>query len=227
MLFVIGACLGSFFCVFAERMPLRENFWSTRSQCPHCKQTLRFYELIPLISFTFLKGKCSRCKIKIPKLYVVAECCYGLLLFSMVHYAHHFGFHLSSIVIWLTSAFVLSLIDMFYYEIDTWLLYAMTLVLWINLFLTHAHFHVATALVCILIYFLGQHWSFIGSADLFLALSWFSWLTFDQLYLLLWSASLLGVFYYYWSTSVLKKNIVAIRFVPFLSFGLLLSLWIY
>lgn len=223
MLFVMGVCLGSFFCVFAERMPIRQNFWSTRSQCPHCKQTLRFYELIPIVSFLSLKGRCLRCHTKIPLIYFIAECLYGFVFYIICCYPSLFGFPLSTLLTWMTSAFILSMIDIFYYEVDTWLLYTTTILLWINLYLVHAHFNWISAGCFLLLYHLSKRWSFIGEADLFLAFSWFPWLTFTQMFYLLWSASILGIVYYVYCMYILKKHHIMIPFIPFLSLGLLLT----
>ncbi len=57
-----------------------------RSFCPNCKTTLRWYELIPVISFLFLRGKCRSCGAKISIRYPIIEILCGIvfvLLFSM------------------------------------------------------------------------------------------------------------------------------------------------
>lgn len=44
-----------------------------RSHCPHCKHTLRWFELIPLVSFLIQGGRCRRCKAKIGFQYAAGE----------------------------------------------------------------------------------------------------------------------------------------------------------
>ena len=58
------------------------------STCPKCEHKIRFYENIPLISWLFLKGKCSQCKNKISIRYPLVEL--GTALLSLV-VALHFG----------------------------------------------------------------------------------------------------------------------------------------
>ena len=65
MLFVIGACLGSFLCCQARRLHHRSRKGSKplgfRSVCLHCRHQLRWYDNIPIFSWLVLKGKCRYC----------------------------------------------------------------------------------------------------------------------------------------------------------------------
>ena len=58
--FVLGAAIGSFLNVVVLRMPKGEPI-TGYSRCPVCKARLRYSELIPLVSFILLKGKCKNC----------------------------------------------------------------------------------------------------------------------------------------------------------------------
>ena len=57
LLFFLGATLGSFYHVVGYRMPIGQNFISGRSRCPSCSQQLKFYELIPIVSYVLQGGK--------------------------------------------------------------------------------------------------------------------------------------------------------------------------
>jgi len=82
---VLGACLGSFLNVVIMRLPRRLEWqWKRdsrellgepelydppppgvvveRSHCPHCKVSLRWYELIPLLSWVLQRGRCRHCR---------------------------------------------------------------------------------------------------------------------------------------------------------------------
>lgn len=63
--FVIFACIGSFIGVCYDRIPKGEKVWKGRSHCDVCGRTLGVFELIPLISFLCLRGRCRKCKGKI------------------------------------------------------------------------------------------------------------------------------------------------------------------
>ena len=53
LLFFLGATLGSFYHVVGFRMPIGENFINDRSRCPSCSKQLKFYELIPIVSYMY------------------------------------------------------------------------------------------------------------------------------------------------------------------------------
>lgn len=84
MLFMIGSCLASFCCVIGERLPKKESFMRGRSYCAHCRRTLHWYELIPIVSFWLLRGRCRTCHSRIPISTFVLECVTGLLFVASV-----------------------------------------------------------------------------------------------------------------------------------------------
>ncbi len=57
----IGMCLASFVNVVAYRWPKNEDFIFGRSYCPNCHHELSFLDMIPIISYICLKGKCHYC----------------------------------------------------------------------------------------------------------------------------------------------------------------------
>ena len=84
---LFGLCFGSFLNVLIDRLPKREKI-TGRSYCPHCKKKLNWYELIPLLSFIFLKGKCSACKKPISLQYPLVELATGIL-FPLTIYTYN------------------------------------------------------------------------------------------------------------------------------------------
>lgn len=68
ILFILGACFGSFLCCQARREHLRAGKYkslSSRSICLHCHRRLKWYDNIPIISWLFLRGRCRECHKKI------------------------------------------------------------------------------------------------------------------------------------------------------------------
>lgn len=65
------------------------NLMLPHSQCPHCGHRIRAWENIPLLSYLFLRGRCSNCAAAISKRYPLTELACGLL---SVLIAWHFGF---------------------------------------------------------------------------------------------------------------------------------------
>jgi leader peptidase (prepilin peptidase)/N-methyltransferase len=68
---VLGACLASFLCVVAERVPAHRSI-NGRSTCI-CGRQLKAYENIPIVSWCLLRGSSTCCHSRIPALYVIAE----------------------------------------------------------------------------------------------------------------------------------------------------------
>ncbi|HEV2339287.1 MAG TPA: prepilin peptidase [Patescibacteria group bacterium] len=69
----IGLCIGSFLNVLIDRIPRGESFLKGRSHCDFCLHQLRWYDLIPLLSFFLLKGRCRYCSKKIGWQYPIVE----------------------------------------------------------------------------------------------------------------------------------------------------------
>lgn len=63
---MIGATIGSFLSATVGRLYHRKSFTWTRSVCDSCRQVLRWFELIPIVSFLLQGGRCRRCKARIP-----------------------------------------------------------------------------------------------------------------------------------------------------------------
>ncbi len=58
---VVGLLVGSFLNVCIYRIPLGKTIVKGRSYCPKCGSLIRWYQNIPLVSYIFLKGRCSNC----------------------------------------------------------------------------------------------------------------------------------------------------------------------
>jgi leader peptidase (prepilin peptidase)/N-methyltransferase len=109
---ILGLLIGSFLNVVIYRLPkMMQRDWREQareilelpaeprgetfnlvlpnSKCPHCNHEIRPWENIPVISYLFLRGKCSNCKTPISKRYPLVELSCGLL---SAYVAWHFGF---------------------------------------------------------------------------------------------------------------------------------------
>lgn len=77
--FIIGTLFGSFFTLAVYRIPLGKDITHERSYCPNCNHKLGVLDLIPILSYLLLRGKCRYCKQKIRIRYLVLELATGLI----------------------------------------------------------------------------------------------------------------------------------------------------
>lgn len=78
-IFLIGLFIGSFLNVLADRLSKEESITKGRSHCDKCKKTLKWHDLIPLLSFIFLKGKCRYCRSPLSFYYPIVELTTGIM----------------------------------------------------------------------------------------------------------------------------------------------------
>lgn len=75
---MFGAAIGSFLNVVILRLPEGKSLGG-RSHCPHCHHVLGVFDLLPIVSFLFLRRRCRYCGKKISPRYVAIELCCGFL----------------------------------------------------------------------------------------------------------------------------------------------------
>ncbi len=74
---MVGACIGSFIHVVALRYVHHENLWNGRSCCDHCHHQIPWYDLIPIVSYIVLRGRCRFCKEPIGIRHLIVELTMG------------------------------------------------------------------------------------------------------------------------------------------------------
>lgn len=93
LFFILGTLMGSFYTVVGLRLPKNEPFIYSRSRCDQCRHKLSFFDMIPVISYMLLKGKCRYCKSKIDILSTIIEIFTGVL-FAVSFYSYSFSIDL-------------------------------------------------------------------------------------------------------------------------------------
>ncbi|MBQ5320105.1 MAG: prepilin peptidase [Oscillospiraceae bacterium] len=79
MVFLFGITIGSFLNVCIYRLPVGESLTKKNSHCMTCGAYIKWYDLIPVFSWLFLRGKCRACGSKISGRYILVESLTGLL----------------------------------------------------------------------------------------------------------------------------------------------------
>lgn len=73
IVFVFGLCVGSFINAFEYRIHAKKDFVKDRSECPSCGHKLSWRDLVPVLSWVLLNGKCRYCGKKISPQYPIVE----------------------------------------------------------------------------------------------------------------------------------------------------------
>jgi len=86
--FMIGASWGSFLNVVAIRRQSRTSFVSGRSRCVRCSSVIAWYDLIPLVSWVALLGRCRSCHKRFSIQYLLVEFFCGVMFVLAAYSAH-------------------------------------------------------------------------------------------------------------------------------------------
>lgn len=139
-LFFFGACVGSFCGVLMETN-VKRSFWTGRSQCLTCQEHLKWYELIPVVSYVIQWGRCRKCHAMIPTWVVSIEIMCGLLwmLFGIIFVTEQYSiFSIVAHLAVITMMLMLALEDIKSFSIPDRLSIPMTLIV-ICLMLIYNH----------------------------------------------------------------------------------------
>lgn len=108
--FIVGACVGSFLNVVIHRIPNEESIIFPNSACPNCKNAIKPYDNLPILSWLILRGKCRNCKNPISARYPAVELLTALL-YMLVYWRVGFDWFLPVALIFTTTMVALIFID--------------------------------------------------------------------------------------------------------------------
>ncbi|WP_294375162.1 A24 family peptidase [uncultured Clostridium sp.] len=109
---IIGLIIGSFLNVCIYRIPREESISYPPSHCGNCNHKLGPLDLIPLISYVFLKGRCRYCREKISVRYPLIEG-FNCILYLMVYMKYGFSVYTIKFCILCSLLIVIGCIDYF------------------------------------------------------------------------------------------------------------------
>ena len=191
--FILGAIVGSFLNVVIFRLNTGRGIGG-RSACTSCGKVLGYFDLIPIVSFLLLRGKCRHCGSRISGQYFFVEFCTGIL-FSLIFllYLRESDSGVLSVLISLLLPAVLSsvLVVIFFYDLRhkiipnrlSTLVLIMASVHLLLLYLSRGEFQILyfyaaggvipASIIWLLWKISGGRWIGLGDAKLFLGVGMF------------------------------------------------------
>ena len=109
--FLFGAIVGSFLNVCILRIPKEESVVHPPSHCPACKNPIRFYDNLPLISYVMLLGRCRDCGERISPRYFAVELLMAALALAL-YYQFGLGLAFFASFVFVAALIVISFIDL-------------------------------------------------------------------------------------------------------------------
>ncbi len=108
VLAILGLCFGSFINALVWRIRHKRDMLRERSECTHCHHVLAWYDLLPLVSWLLLRGRCRYCRKPIDDSPIVELVTAALFVVSYV--AWPFGWTSAGVVLfvlWLVALIIL------------------------------------------------------------------------------------------------------------------------
>jgi prepilin signal peptidase PulO-like enzyme (type II secretory pathway) len=246
--FIFGTIIGSFLNVVSLRYNTGYSIMG-RSECFSCAKILKWYELIPIISFVFQLGKCAKCKSKISIQYPIVEFFTGIIFLGIflklsnlldISFTYFLFSTFYSLLIF-SILIVIFIYDIKHKIIPDGLVYSFVILSLLGVFFNFSEltFSMPSLLeflagpilflpFFLLWFFSGGKWIGLGDGKLALGIGWFLGLSLgaNAIMYSFWIGALASVaFMLFFSLNSVEKRITMkseIPFGPFLILGLVL-----
>jgi len=232
--FIFGLVFGSFANVAILRQNTGERISTGRSRCFECGKDLRWYELIPLLSFLIQKGKCRRCKSRISWQYFIVELVAGIaFLLTYLKWASEYGARgdIRILIWWLLLEWLLLVISVYDFRhkiiSDAYSYFFAALALFgafvfLETNLSAALYSIIPAAFLFLLWVISNgRWIGLGDSKLFLGAGFFLGLkgAISALILSFWIGAVFGILLLFFKKKISLK--AEVPFGPFLSLGIM------
>lgn len=134
--FIFGLVFGSFYNVVGIRVPKGESIVAPPSHCTNCGRRLAAWELVPVLSWLFLRGKCRTCKTAVSFVYPLMELATGVF-FALAFLQVGLTWELLAGLVGISVFVILSVSDMYYQRIPNVILFPSIALLMIIRIFTH------------------------------------------------------------------------------------------
>lgn len=108
---LLGAAIGSFLNVCIDRLPAGQSLLGPPSHCPGCSKAIKAADLIPVVSYLWLRGRCRYCQARIPLRVLLVELCTALL-FALLWWHYGPGWQLAMATVYSCFLLVITVIDL-------------------------------------------------------------------------------------------------------------------
>ncbi len=108
---LLGLAVGSFLNLCIDRLPRGQSIIAPPSHCPDCGYRLGWRDLVPLLSYLWLRGRCRRCRSRIPLRIPIVELAAGSL-FALLAWKFGPGLELGIILVYASLLLVIFVIDL-------------------------------------------------------------------------------------------------------------------
>jgi leader peptidase (prepilin peptidase)/N-methyltransferase len=109
--FLLGTSIGSFLNLCIDRLPLNQSIVKPGSHCPNCNRKVARVDLIPILNYIWLRGKCRYCRAPIPIKLPIIELLTGLL-FVFLYLKFGLSWQLAMSLVYLCIMITISIIDL-------------------------------------------------------------------------------------------------------------------
>lgn len=109
-IFILGTVIGSFLNVCIDRIPREESIIYPPSHCTSCKNIIKWYDLIPIFSYIFLKGQCRYCGGKVSVRHPAIEFVTGIL-YLMISIRYDLSLEFIKFIVFISILIVIGMID--------------------------------------------------------------------------------------------------------------------
>ncbi|NTV22449.1 MAG: prepilin peptidase [Candidatus Yonathbacteria bacterium] len=219
-IFLFGAIIGSFLNVVILRYGSGKSIIKGRSSCGTCGAHLSWYDMVPILGYIFLRGRCRSCGMKISRQYIFVEISTGILFVFIAQLFLPYIFSgtvplifplIDTILLWVVVSLlvIITVYDMRHFIIPDLFVYlfaAMSLVyicfpalymgmwtMWWGDIIAGPLFAIPFALIWL---FSRGTWMGLGDAKLVLGIGWLLgvWGTISALLIAFWTGALWGLF---------------------------------
>ncbi len=103
--------MGNFLNVVADRLSAGRSIISSLSYCPNCRRRIASRDLVPVLSYIWLKGRCRYCRTVIPVRFLIVDLCTGAL-FAFLYWHYGISWELAIVVVYCCLFVILIVTDL-------------------------------------------------------------------------------------------------------------------